>query len=292
MEVPLMNGTASSSHSGSSSRSPDPVERLFRLVERERFFSPGGNWGTAARLRFYLENLFAGIAIEGKRVLDIGAGSGVFSVYLALCGAAEVCALEPEVAGSRSRTAERFEQMVAETGASNVTLRPLTLQDAAPALAPSDIVLLHNSINHIDEPACMVLHHDAGARSAYVQTFHQLARLTRPGGLVILADCTRHNVFHTLGLKSPLCPTIEWEKHQPPHVWAALAEEAGLRFERVQWTTPGQLGALGQRVLGNPFASYFLLGHFALVLRNVGGAAPAVGPSTAAEDVGQLSASP
>jgi SAM-dependent methyltransferase len=290
MEVPLMNGTASSPPSAPSS--PDRIERLFSLVERERFFSPGGNWGTAARLRFYLENLFAGIAIEGKRVLDIGAGSGVFSVYLALCGAAEVCALEPEVAGSRSRTAERFEQMVADTGASNVTLRPQTLESAAPALAPFDIVLLHNSINHLDEPACTVLHRDAAARNAYVQTFRDLARLTRAGGLVVLADCTRHNAFHTLGLRSPLCPTIEWEKHQPPHVWAALAEEAGLRFERLHWTTPGQLGALGLRVLANPVAAYFLLGHFALVLRNVGGATPAVDPPAPAQHVGHLSASP
>jgi 2-polyprenyl-3-methyl-5-hydroxy-6-metoxy-1,4-benzoquinol methylase len=275
MEVSLMNGTASSPQSPSSS--PDRVEQLFRLVERERFFSPRGNWGTAARLRFYLENLFAGIAIEGKRVLDIGAGSGVFSVYLALCGAAEVCALEPEVAGSRTRTAERFERMVQVTGASNVTLRPQTFEDAAPTLAPSDVVLLHNSINHFDEPACMVLDHDAAARSAYVRTFEGLARLTRPGGLVVVADCTRHNVFHTLGLRSPLCPTIEWEKHQPPLMWAAVAEEAGLHFERLQWTTPGHLGTLSQRVLGNPVAAYFLLGHFALVLRNVGGAAPTGG---------------
>src|SRR5215475_13915542 len=115
MEVRLLNTTASAPHTRSSSA--DALERLFRLVERERFFHPRGNWGTAARLRFYLENLFAGIAIEGRRVLDIGAGSGVFSVYLALCGAAEVCALEPEVAGSRTRTAERFERMVQETGA-------------------------------------------------------------------------------------------------------------------------------------------------------------------------------
>src|SRR5262249_2180445 len=264
-----------------------------RLVERERFFKPHGNWGTPARLRFYLENLFAGIAIEGKRVLDVGAGSGVFSVYLALCGAAEVCALEPEAAGSRPRTAQRFGQMVEETGASNVTLRPQRFEDAAPTLAPFDVVLLHDSINHFDEPACTVLHHDAAARSAYVQTFQALAKLTRPGGLLVVADCTRHNVFHTLGLKSPLCPTIEWDKHQPPHVWAALAEEAGLRFERLQWTTPGHLGTLGQRVLGNPVAAYFLTGEFALVLRNVGGAVPAQPRPVAAgasEAAGRVSA--
>jgi SAM-dependent methyltransferase len=289
MEVRLMNGIASKPQSPSSS--PDRMERLFRLVERERFFSPRGNWGTAARLRFYLENLFAGIPTKGKRVLDIGAGSGVFSVYLALCGAAEVCALEPAVAGSRTRTAERFGLIVRETGASNVSLCPQTFEDAAPTLAPSDVVLLHNSINHFDEPACMVLHHDAAARGAYVRTFQGLARLTRPGGLLVVADCTRHNVFHTLGLRSPVCPTIEWEKHQPPHVWTALAEEAGLRFERLQWTTPGHLGALGQRVLGNPVAAYFLLGHFALVLRNVGGTVPVEPrPPAAAEAAGQLSA--
>lgn len=246
------------------------LQRFLGLVQEERFFSPAGNWGTPQRLGFYLDRLFRGIDVQGKRALDIGAGTGVFSIALALRGAAEVCALEPEVAGSQSTMSERFERMVRQVGVTNVRLERKTLEEALPTLKPFDLVLLHNCINHLDEPSCTVLHRDQTARSAYLQTFRDLYRVTRDDGLLIIADSTRHNLFGSVGLRSPMCPSIEWEKHQPPSVWSRLASQVGYRCERVEWTTPGHLGKLGHRLLSNPLASFFLLGHFVLVLRKVG----------------------
>jgi SAM-dependent methyltransferase len=245
------------------------LERFLRFVQEEGLFSAGGNWGTPVRLRFYLEGLFSGIDLAGKRALDVGAGSGVFSVYLALRGASEVYALEPELAGSQDRMAERFQRMVREVGVTGVQLRRATFEEALPSLTPFDLVLLHNCINHFNEPACAALPGDEAARDFYRRTFGDLGGVTRPGGLLVVADCTRHNFFARLGLRSPLAPTIEWEKHQPPGVWSGLARPAGFRAERVQWTTPGHLGAIGRRFLSNPVAAYFLLGHFALFMRKV-----------------------
>jgi 2-polyprenyl-3-methyl-5-hydroxy-6-metoxy-1,4-benzoquinol methylase len=47
-----------------------------------------------------MDNLFRDIDFDGKRVLDIGGGDGVYSFYAAAMGAAEVVCLEPEAAGS------------------------------------------------------------------------------------------------------------------------------------------------------------------------------------------------
>lgn len=245
------------------------LQRFLGLVQEQRYFSPWGNWGTADRLRFYLDRLFGGIDVEGKRALDIGAGNGVFSIALALRGASEVCALEPEAAGSNSAMIERFLRMIQQVSVTNVRLERKTLQEALPGLEPFDLVLLHNCINHFDEPSCIILHRDQAAQNAYLETFRDLYRVTKDNGTVIITDCTPHNVFGMVGLRSPLGPSIEWEKHQPPSVWARLAEEVGFRRERVEWTTPGHLGKLGRRLLSNSIASFFLFGHFILVLRKV-----------------------
>jgi len=87
-------------------------------------------------------------------------------------------------------------------------------------VAGFDVVALIASINHLDEEACARLHHDANARAAYRRIFRRIASLTRLGGRIIIADCTRHNFFAALGLTNPLCRTIEWEKHQTPETWA------------------------------------------------------------------------
>jgi SAM-dependent methyltransferase len=245
------------------------LRRFLELVQEQRFFSPNGTWGTSDRLRFFLDRLFDGIDVEGKRCLDVGAGNGVFSIALGLRGASEVCALEPEAAGSNSAMSERFLRMIGQVGVTNVRLERKTLQEALPGLRPFDLVLLHNCINHFDEPSCIVLHRDQAAQNAYLETFRDLYRVTKDNGIVIITDCTRHNFFGMLGLRSPLAPSIEWEKHQPPSVWGRLAERVGFQRERVEWTTPGHLGSLGHRLLSNSVASFFLLGHFILVLRKV-----------------------
>ena len=52
--------------------------------------------------RRQLEDLFDGVDLSGKRMLDIGGGSGIYSFYAACAGAREVICLEPEAAGSMS----------------------------------------------------------------------------------------------------------------------------------------------------------------------------------------------
>jgi len=130
-----------------------------------------------------------------------------------------------------------------------------------------DVVIIANAINHLNEDACARLLMDPLARDEYKSIFISLFRSIRPGGWLIATDCSRSNVFNDLGLKSPLMPDIEWQKHQSPKVWDELLQEVGFARARVQWSSPNTLGALGRFVLGNPLAAYLLLSHFRLVAR-------------------------
>ena len=72
------------------------LEGYLSAVIKEGLYPNRGN------LQFHLKTLFKGIALENRRVLDIGGGSGLHSFYAACMGAEEVVCIEPETEGSRS----------------------------------------------------------------------------------------------------------------------------------------------------------------------------------------------
>ena len=62
------------------------MNTFYELVEKNKFYTKG------SRLKFYLEQyLFKDIDFEGKTLLDIGGGNGLFSFYAALNGAKSCC---------------------------------------------------------------------------------------------------------------------------------------------------------------------------------------------------------
>ena len=210
-----------------------------------------------------MDSLFRGIDFQGKRVLDIGGGDGLYSFYAAAMGAAEVVCLEPEAAGSIGGEMGLFERSKAQMPHLPVRLVTQCIGDYADP-AGFDIVALIASINHLDENACERLHHDAKARAGYRRIFRHIASLTRPGGRVIIADCTRYNFFAALGLSNPLCRTIEWEKHQAPETWASVLAEAGFCKPRISWEPLYCLGPVVQALLSNKVAAWFLKSCFRL----------------------------
>jgi SAM-dependent methyltransferase len=208
-------------------------------------------------------SLFRGVDFQGRRVLDIGGGEGVYSFYAATMGASEVVCLEPEAAGSLGGEATMFERIHAQFPHLPVRLVGKGVADYEDTTR-FDIVALIASINHLDEPACERLHKDENARATYRRMFAHIASLTKVGGRVIIADATRHNFYAMLGVTNPLCPTIEWEKHQSPAVWASVLQEAGFSNPRISWEPLYRMGPKVQALLSNKIAAWFLKSCFRL----------------------------
>ena len=228
------------------------VERYFQLVDEKSLWSSSANW------RFYVDLLFEGVALGDKRVLDVGAGKGLLGLYAACQGATHVVCLEPEAAGSTANVREVFHGLASELTCGQAQMLPLTFQDFDPGEERFDVVVVHNAINHLDEDACIRLHHDEQASRRYRELLEKMARLCARGAEVIIVDCDRSNFFAQLGLRCPFIAPIEWHKHQPPRVWAELLADVGFRTRRVRWFAFNCLGRPGQLLLGNRVAAYFL----------------------------------
>jgi len=241
-------------------RSEQNVELYLNTIIKNGFYSRKGN------LRFHLENLFGGIDFKNKAILDIGGGSGLYSFYAACMGAKEVVCLEPEGEGSSSRVTEKFQQLSSQLKNDNVTLEPTTLQAYESDGKTFDIILLYNSINHLDEPACINLLHDDSSKAVYRKIFSKISSLSNNGARLIICDCSRRNFFSALGIRNPIAPTIEWHKHQAPELWADLLSDVGFINPKIRWSSFNGLRSCGKVLLGNRLMTYFLTSHFCLAM--------------------------
>lgn len=225
-------------------------------------------------LTFYLNFLFQDIFFAGKPMLDVGGGSGLYSFFAAIMGAKHVVCLEPEMEGGTKGTLKKFKQLSASLSLSNVSLQPVAFQEFDPGNQTFDIILLHASINHLDEQACIKLQYDDNARKRYELIFQKLSKIAAPGAKLIITDCSRHNFFALLGIRNPFAPTIEWHKHQSPEFWSNMLSGYGFINPKIRWgldveayfSSFSGLRKIGRLLFGNRFASYFLTSHFLLVL--------------------------
>ena len=212
--------------------------------------------------------VFKGLDLQGKTILDVGAGAGYASCYAIALGAQSVIALEPEAGGSQLGMVRQAHVLRDEMGyADRIQIIPTTFE-ASGIRSQFDIVLLNASINHVNEDACALLPDDRRARAIYLAFFEKLAQVCKPGGLLVITDCSNSNVFPALGLPNPVMKTIDWRIHQPPEVWASLLSRAGFIHPRIDWTPLTSMGWVG-RVLGSKkFINYFINSAFRLVMES------------------------
>jgi SAM-dependent methyltransferase len=216
-----------------------------------------------SRVEFWLRQSLRDLDFRGKAVLDVGAGDGLFSCYMALQGAARVVSLEPELDGSVTNPRRTLLARVQALHLDNVTCFSDPFQDYAGPECEFDVIVAHNVINHLDEGAVAVLHRDEDARASYRALLRKFYELLKPGGVVVIADCARANIFPWLGLPNPIASTIEWSKHQDPDLWVRLLRDVGFGAPDLHWTYPRRLSAFG-RFLDNRFMSFLMQSHFVL----------------------------
>lgn len=215
-------------------------------------------------LSFKYDQIFGNIDFKGKNVLEIGGGHGVFCFYASIRGARWVVNLEPEGAGSKTGYIDKFNLLKDALGVNNVELIASTFQDYNPMNRKFDIILLYNSINHLDEEACIELKKNSSSWDSYKSIFSKIHLISNYDAKIIIGDCSNKNLFPLLGLKNPIYKKIEWHKHQSPIVWTKLLKECGFCNPVISWTTFNSLGKLGKYLFGNKYISFFLISHFVL----------------------------
>ncbi len=216
-------------------------------------------------IKYYLEYLFQDVSFAGKSMIDIGGGSGRYSLYGACMGAKNVILLEPELEGSANKPLDTFQQLAGKLSVKNISVIPMSFQRFEPHNQTFDIILLHSSINHLDEEACINLRHSEDAINRYEAVFQKISQIARPGAKIIICDCSRYNFFALVHLRNPFAPTIEWHKHQPPSLWRNMLQDFGFVNPQIRWTLPGLPKKVG-KLIGNRFACYFLSSYFCLCM--------------------------
>jgi SAM-dependent methyltransferase len=235
------------------------LEAYFEAVLRR------GLYTNRRRLNHMMKYNFRDIPLAGRSMLDIGGGAGLMSLYAAASGARPVLNLEP-----LERHRATFEEIAGEIGLSEARFVVTTFQEFDPGDQRFDVILSHSSINHLDEEACVDLDRNQTFRRRYLEMLEKLTDMARPGAHLIVADCTNRNLFGDLGLTNPLARSIEWEKHQPPGVWAELLQQVGWIEPRVRWSSLNVLGRAGRFLMGNRVVNYLTLSHFCLTMRKGG----------------------
>lgn len=223
-----------------------------------------GAYSSIANLRFKIEQIFKNIDFKEKSVLEIGGGYGMFCFYASIKGALNAINLEPEGDGSTSGVIGKFKTLRDTLHINNVELITSTFQDYNPENQKFDIIILYNSVNHLNENACIDLLKNSSSRIIYKNIFERIGSLSNTNSKIIICDCSNKNFFPLLGLKNPFNRDIEWQKHQSPDVWSKLLKESGFCNPEISWTTFNRLRKVGRLLLGNKLISYFLISHFCL----------------------------
>jgi 16S rRNA G966 N2-methylase RsmD len=239
------------------------ISAFYKLVSDKGYYS------TAARLQFYMENqLFKDVDFADKSLIDIGGGNGLFGFYAACKGAKHVVVMEPEFDGSSSGMIREFNELKKLLGGlDNIEHTTKVLEEYDRDSHSFDYILMHNSVNHINEEACITLTREKESDDIYQSFLLKLREICHDGTELIICDAARNNFWSDMGMSNPFTPQIEWQKHQNPKVWSRVFEKAGFETANISWTSPNQLGKLGNLFFGNRIGAYFTISHFRMVLK-------------------------
>jgi hypothetical protein len=206
------------------------------------------------------------VPLRNKRVLDVG---GSVRAASSRCWVAlpMFSAWNPRETVQAWAALHNFKSWPHRLGIANARIEANTVQTLQAAPRSFDVIILHNSSNHVDEHACIGFEKSEAARAKYRVVFEKLADIAAPGADLVIAGCTSSNIFPMLGLKHPGSQSIECEKRQPLEVWAREFENVGYENPIIRWTAYSRPGALGWALAANRWAAFLLTGHFMLRMR-------------------------
>ena len=217
------------------------------------------------RLLDYYSNYLSKFNLKSTKVLDIGGGSGLLSFVSTEMGAVATC-IDPLGVGSNLNMTKVREVILSGCTNPQIEFWLSTFQDA-PESESFDFIFLHNSVNHLNEKACIELKESDLAKNAYAEIFRKITRISNKGAYLVLSDCSTRNLFGDLGLVNPVAPTINWNLHQDPSTWINLIENCDFELIEVTWSSLSIFGKFGRRYLRNKLFAYLTSSHFTIIFR-------------------------
>ncbi|OGX15234.1 MAG: hypothetical protein A2166_00400 [Omnitrophica WOR_2 bacterium RBG_13_41_10] len=194
-----------------------------------------GLYKSEDRFLFRARQVFRNVNLINKSILEIGCGTGVYSVWAKLNGAKLAVGLEPEVDGCEDESSNIFKKFISELSIDNTECIPQIIEEYKPNGLKFDIVLSNNSINHLDENACMRLDTNLDAQEKYLVIFKKIKSLMNHNGKLIILDNSDKNFFKFLNRNSPFCRGVDFRKHKSPKVWVRLLKQANFSEPKISW---------------------------------------------------------
>lgn len=227
-------------------------------------------YGTNARwLRVRTADYFGTLDFSGKRILEIGAGNGLYACCVASLHADHLVAIEPEMDGSRNTSIDIFKQGIEKLNLHNIEFHPVAMQAYAAPAASFDLIYMLTVINHLDETHVQTLDQDEHSREVFRNLLQPVYDWLKPRGMLVISDNTNTHAYRSLlrlGVlkKHPFVPQIEWEKHQPPQVWGKLLESIGFTSIQYHWATLWRYPWIPRFLCDNVVAAHLYSGVFVL----------------------------
>ena len=211
---------------------------------------------------FYFKNyIFNGVELKNKSIMDFGGGNGIASFFAVHYNEACDCTIvDPFDEGSNAEMVNQYHKLSRFYGGA-VRLHN-DYVDSLPVRETYDVILMHNSINHIGEDIIEEIGVNKNYWEEYLEKIKPILLRAKRGAVIIVADCSNKNFWNDFGVRNPIAPTIEWRLHQPPHVWREMFEQLGCSHINTNWTTRRELLVPGKMLLANKFCQYFLGSHF------------------------------
>jgi SAM-dependent methyltransferase len=212
---------------------------------------------------YYLNNSFNSISFKNKNVLDVGGGNGIYSFFAKICGANYVVCLEPSLDGSENDNYNYFEKIKKKFDFKNIFFENTTIQNFKTDKL-FDLVILKDSINHLDEESCINLKLGDIYKKKYIKILKIIYNLMTKHSTIYISDCSSRNFFSDLGISNPFVREIEWFKHQEPEEWIKLIKMSNFKFNSLNWSSLNSLKFI------DPFnntkmISYFTSSNFRII---------------------------